>query len=139
MGRAEFILLAQPSWTNGSDLMLTCVLLRALYELDMVDCTGIVVSPGPATGIRQPPKHVKKPPVARLMSYGENIIDFEEPDGEAAWQALASRQSSSSEPDGPAMVHVPTIKRAQDLTNQRANDLRSILNELGLAHVPLLV
>merc|ERR1712137_718132 len=120
--------------------MLTCVLLRALYELDMVDCTGIVVSPGPATGIRQPPKHEKKlPPLARHLSYGENVIDFDEEDGAALWQAIASRQTSSSEPDGPAMVHVPTIKRAQDLTNQRANDLRSILNDLGLAHVPLLV
>mmetsp|Transcript_62693 Transcript_62693/g.176791 ORF Transcript_62693/g.176791 Transcript_62693/m.176791 type:complete len:836 (-) Transcript_62693:168-2675(-) len=45
--RAHYILLLQPRWNNRADEMMACVVLRALYEVGILDCIGIVISPGP--------------------------------------------------------------------------------------------
>jgi len=45
--RIHFILLTQPQWYNHADELLACVILRTLYELGVLNCAGIVVSPGP--------------------------------------------------------------------------------------------
>ncbi|CAE8645032.1 unnamed protein product, partial [Polarella glacialis] len=48
MFKAQYILLSQPRWNNRVDDLLACVMLRALWYLGILDCAGIVLSPGPA-------------------------------------------------------------------------------------------
>jgi hypothetical protein len=52
--RVQFILLTQPGWSkrhphgdNRCDDLLSIVVLRTLFELAILDCVGVVVSPGP--------------------------------------------------------------------------------------------
>lgn len=45
--RVQFILVSQPLWHNRGDELLACVVLRTLFELGILDCVGIVISPGP--------------------------------------------------------------------------------------------
>jgi len=47
--RIFFILVTQPQWYNHADELLACVMLRTLYELGILNCAGIVMSPGPGT------------------------------------------------------------------------------------------
>eukprot|EP00927_Polykrikos_kofoidii_P035594 TRINITY_DN30152_c0_g1_i1.p1 TRINITY_DN30152_c0_g1~~TRINITY_DN30152_c0_g1_i1.p1 ORF type:complete len:831 (-),score=87.74 TRINITY_DN30152_c0_g1_i1:175-2667(-) len=44
--KAYVVILAQDRWDTFFDMVLTCIMLRSLYELGVVDCLGIVVSQG---------------------------------------------------------------------------------------------
>jgi len=46
--KTHLILLVQPMWNTRADELLACVMIRALYELGLVDCVGIIVSEGSA-------------------------------------------------------------------------------------------
>lgn len=45
--RVQFILFSQPKWDNRCEELLAIVVVRTLFEMGIVDCVGIVVSPGP--------------------------------------------------------------------------------------------
>ena len=43
--KARLVILASPRWDNCNDELLTCVMLRALHELGVIDCVGILITP----------------------------------------------------------------------------------------------
>ena len=45
--KAHVIVLIQLRWDNMPDVRLTCVMLRALWGLGIMDCVGILVSLDP--------------------------------------------------------------------------------------------
>jgi len=45
--RVQFILLSQPKWNNRCEELLACVVLRTLFAMGILDCVGMVISPGP--------------------------------------------------------------------------------------------
>lgn len=111
--KSQVIILMQVRWDNMPDLMLTCVMLRALYNLGVMDCIGVLISPCPDTVSSTSAK-------------------------EASPAGKRFRRASFSAPISP-MLDAPkeSFTEAQVLESQ-AKEIKTMLVALGLGHVPVL-
>lgn len=50
MRKTEFVLMLQPRWANEAENYVALVVMRALFELGIFDCAGIVLHPVPGEG-----------------------------------------------------------------------------------------